>query len=72
MSNKLERLTERTYEIRPDNTDPAKAGEWAVYAVGGNEHARRIAYTTDKREADAILVGLLSMHEKAITRELTK
>jgi len=52
--------TQRTYEIRADNSDPAKAGEWAVYAVGGNEHARRIAHTTNKAEAEAVLIGLLA------------
>lgn len=51
----------RTYEIRADNPDPSKAGEWAVYAVGGNEHSRRIACTTVKSEAEVILTALLAM-----------
>lgn len=61
-------LMDRTYEIRADNPDPAKAGEWAVYAVGGNEHSRRIAYTTNHAEAVAMLDGLLAMHAKIIAQ----
>jgi hypothetical protein len=57
---------QRTYEIRADNPDPAKAEEWAVYAVGGNQHARRVAYTTNKAEAEAMLAGLLAMHKEIL------
>lgn len=47
-----------TYRIQADNADPDKAEEWAVYATDPNCHDRRVAVTTRKSEADAVLLGL--------------
>lgn len=57
-AERIARDMETRYEIRADNPDPAKAGEWAVFAIDPNCHARRVAYTTDKAEAEAVLLGL--------------
>lgn len=58
VAQKMSENMETRYEIRADNPDPAKAEEWAVFAIAPNCHARRVAYTTDKAEADAVLLGL--------------
>jgi len=65
---RIGRLMDRTYEIRADNTDPAKAEEWAIYAVGGDYHAHRVACTTNHAEAVAMLEGLLAMRAKIIAQ----
>lgn len=57
-AERLARNMETRYEIRADNPDPAKAEEWAVFALAPNCHARRVAHTTDKAEAEAALLGL--------------
>lgn len=57
-ADRLARDMETRYEIRADNPDPAKAEEWAVFAITPNCHDRRVAYTTDKAEAEAVLLGL--------------
>ncbi len=54
----MEKNTHTKYEIRADNPDPTKAEEWAIFATDYNCHARRIACTTNKAEADAMLRGL--------------
>lgn len=65
--------TPTTYEIVPDNANPALAEEWAVYATDHNCHARRVAVTTNKAEAEAVLAGLttfpLLLSELRRTRE---
>jgi hypothetical protein len=50
--------TTTRYEIRADNPNPAYAAEWAIFAIEPNCGERRVACTSVKAEAEAMLLGL--------------